>query len=226
MNPLPIWVGYDPREALAYHVCVNSLIRHASRPLSIQPLALNNLHGFYSEGHAGGSNAFSFSRFLVPYLANFNGPALYLDGDMIVRDDIAKLFQLGEMGKDVMVVQHAYETKHPKKYFGAKNEMYERKNWSSVMLFPNCSNFPCQKLTPSYVQESSGKHLHRFEWTSTDRIGSLPLVWNWLVDEYEHNDDAKLLHYTLAIPAIHGYEDSDHAKEWWDEYHLMTRAHD
>lgn len=226
MNPLRIFIGFDEREALAYQVCENSIRRHASRPLFFMPLALNTLQGFYSEGHAGGSNAFTFSRFLVPYLCNFSGPALYLDSDIIVRDDISKLFDFSEQGNDVMVVKHNYATKHPVKYFGAPNPDYEKKNWSSVMLFPNCSNFPCQKLTPRYIQENSGKHLHRFEWSSSERIGSLPLEWNWLVDEYEHNDNAKLLHYTVAIPAIHGYEDTDHAKDWWDEYHLTMRAKD
>lgn len=221
MDSLNIWIGFDSREALAYAVCVNSLIRHSSRPLSIHPLALDNLKELYSEEHADGSNAFAYSRFLVPYLAGFRGPALYLDGDMIVRDDIAELFALAELEKDVMVVKHDYKTKHPRKYFGAKNQDYDKKNWSSVMLFPNCANFPCQKLLPAKVAESTGKYLHRFEWTSESRVGSLPVAWNWLVGEYARNDDAKLYHYTLGSPFIHGYENCDNAEYWMDEYHYM-----
>ena len=40
---IPIFIGYDPREAIAYHTCVNSIVRHSSQPVSITPLALNNL---------------------------------------------------------------------------------------------------------------------------------------------------------------------------------------
>lgn len=188
------------------------------------PLALSNLEGFYSERHTDGSNAFIYSRFLVPYLADFKGPALFLDGDMIVKDDVAKLFALGEVGKDVMVVKHDYKTKHAVKYLGNKNEDYPKKNWSSVMLFPNCSNFPCQKLTPRFVQDQTGKFLHRFEWTTEARVGELPKEWNWLVGEYEHNDSAKLLHYTVGIPAFSGYRQCDHASAWWAEFHRMTEV--
>jgi len=222
MGPLRIFVGYDSREAVAYHVCVNSLIRHSSLPLCITPLALNTLPE-YDERHKDGSNDFIYSRFLVPYLCGFNGPALFLDGDMVVTDDVAKLFALNQLDKDVMVVKHDYQTKHPKKYFGAKNEDYPRKNWSSVMLF-NCSNYPNRVLLPEFVSKQSGSYLHRFEWMDDSRIGSLPLEWNWLVGEYEMNNDAKLYHYTLGIPACHGYDACDNSQVWWDELHLATEV--
>lgn len=221
---LKVFVGFDPREAVAYHVCVNSLIATASRPLSITPLALSTLAGMYQEQHTDGSNAFIYSRFLVPYLCGFSGSALYIDGDMIVKDDIAKLFDLAQPGKDVMVVKHDYKTKVRKKYLGNANEDYPHKNWSSVMLFPNCSNFPVQKLLPEFVSKQTGAFLHRFEWTSSDRIGELPKEWNWLVDEYPHNDDAKLLHYTLGTPCFSDYANCDHAGEWFNEFHLAANV--
>lgn len=179
----------------------------------------------YEEKHKDGSNAFIYSRFLVPYLAGFKGTALYLDGDMVVTDDIAKLFALAEIGKDVMVVKHDYKTKHPVKYFGAVNESYPKKNWSSVMLFPNCENFPVQKLLPEFVQRQTGKFLHRFEWTSSDRVGELPKEWNWLAGEYETNQEAKLIHYTVSIPAIQDCGDPAHAKQWWDEHRRLVDIH-
>jgi lipopolysaccharide biosynthesis glycosyltransferase len=92
IQPLRIFIGYDPREAVAFHVCVNSIIRHASLPVSIVPLALNTIAPCYEELHKDGSNQFIYSRFLVPYLCNFRGQALFVDGDMIFQDDVAKLF--------------------------------------------------------------------------------------------------------------------------------------
>ena len=46
MKPIPIFIGYDPREAVAYHTCANSIIRHASQPVQIIPLALNLLQDY------------------------------------------------------------------------------------------------------------------------------------------------------------------------------------
>ena len=134
MKPIPIFIGYDPREAIAYHVCANSIIRHSSVPVSLIPLALNNFKD-YTETHTDGSNQFIYSRFLVPYLMDYTGQAIFMDGDMIVRGDIAELWALRELDKDVQVVKHDYKTKMKEKYLGSKNEDYPRKNWSSVMIF-------------------------------------------------------------------------------------------
>lgn len=218
MKPIPIFIGYDPREAVAYHTCSNSIIRHASQPVAIIPLALN-LFKDYTETHTDGSNQFIYSRFLVPHLMGFSGHAIFIDGDMIVRSDIVELWNLRESGKDVQVVKHDYKTKMTEKYLGAKNEDYPRKNWSSVMIF-NCQNFPTKKLTPEYIQKSTGAHLHRFEWTTDDRVGELPPEWNWLPDEYGANPDAKLLHYTLGTPCFHEFATTPQGDEWHREHML------
>lgn len=215
MKPIPIFVGYDPREAVAYHVCVNSIIRHSSQPVAIVPVALN-LFEDYTETHTDGSNQFIYSRFLVPHLCDFEGHAIFIDGDMIVRDDIVKLWNLRAYNKDVQVVKHDYKTRMPVKYLGSKNEDYPRKNWSSVILW-NCASFPNRKLTPEFVQKSSGSFLHRFSWVDEDRIGTLPPEWNWLPDEYGVNPNAKLLHYTLGTPCFHEFADTPQADEWHRE---------
>ena len=215
MKPIPIFIGYDPREAIAYHVCANSIIRHSSVPVAIVPLALNNFRD-YTETHTDGSNQFIYSRFLVPHLMGYTGHAIFMDGDMILRGDIAELWALRSLDKDVQVVKHNYKTRMPIKYLGAKNEDYPCKNWSSVMIF-NCNNYPTRKLTPEYIQKSTGAHLHRFMWTSEDRVGELPPEWNWLPDEYGANPDAKLLHYTLGTPCFHDFATTTMADEWHRE---------
>lgn len=221
MTPLiPIFIGYDPAEPVAYHVCANSIIRHATRPVSIIPIALN-LFKDYTETHTDGSNQFIYSRFLVPHLMKLTGWAIYIDGDMILRDDISKLWNLIEPDKDVMVVKHDYKTKMFEKYLGAKNEDYPRKNWSSVILW-NCNSYPNRKLTPAFVQESTGAYLHRFSWLSEERIGELPIEWNWLPDEYGPNNNAKLLHYTLGTPCFKEFANTTMAEEWHREYALTT----
>jgi len=215
MKLIPIFVGYDPREAIAYHTCVNSIIRNSSVPVAIVPVALN-LFRDYSETHTDGSNHFIYTRFLVPHLMQYEGWAIFIDGDMIVRGDIAELWNLREFDKDVMVVKHDYKTRMTEKYLGAKNEDYPRKNWSSVILW-NCNSHPNRKLTSEFVQKATGAELHRFSWLEDKRIGELPPEWNWLPDEYGPNPDAKLLHYTLGTPCFHEFADTPQGNEWHRE---------
>mgnify|MGYP003349070026 FL=1 len=217
-----IFIGYDPRESVAYHVCSNSLLRHSSAPLAITPLALQNL-GQYHERHSDGSNQFIYSRFLVPHLMQYQGWALFIDGDMIVRDDIAKLWALRDDSKAVMCVHHHYKTRASTKYLGAPNENYPRKNWSSVVLW-NCAHPKHKTLTPEFIQHATGAQLHRFTWLDDSDIGSLPIEWNWLPDEFGANEDAKLLHWTLGTPCFKDYAHSPMAKEWHAERELTEHA--
>lgn len=211
-----IFIGYDHREAIAYHVCSNSIIRHSTKPISLTPLALKNLQD-YEEKHTDGSNQFIYSRFLVPHLMNYQGWAIFMDGDMIVRDDINKLWELRDESKAVMVVKHEYQTKMSEKYLGAKNENYPRKNWSSVILW-NCGHPANKSVTPEFVQNATGAQVHRFTWLSDDLIGELPKEWNWLDVEYQWNPDAKLVHYTLGTPCFHEFANQgDFADEWHRE---------
>ena len=219
MKPIPIFIGYDPREAVAYHTCANSIIRHASQPVAIIPLALN-LFDDYKETHTDGSNQFIYSRFLVPHLMEYTGHAIFIDGDMIVCSDIVELWGQRDVTKDVQVVKHDYQTRMTEKYLGSKNENYPRKNWSSVILW-NCNSYPNRKLTPDFVQRSTGAELHRFTWIDDERIGELPPEWNWLPDEYGPNSNAKLLHYTLGTPCFHEFATTPMADEWHKE-HLLT----
>jgi lipopolysaccharide biosynthesis glycosyltransferase len=219
MKPIPVFVGYDPREAIAYHTCVNSIIRNASAPVAIVPVALN-LFQEYQETHTDGSNHFIYTRFLIPYLMDFNGRAIFIDGDMIVRGDIVELYNMMDMYSDVAVVKHDYKTKMKEKYLGAPNEDYPRKNWSSVIVW-NCNSFPNRRLTPEFVQKQPGSFLHRFTWLDDARIQALPPEWNWLPDEYGPNPDAKLLHYTLGTPCFHEFANTPEAEDWHCE-RLLT----
>jgi lipopolysaccharide biosynthesis glycosyltransferase len=212
---IKVFIGYDKREIVAYHVCSNSIIRQSSNPLSISPLALNLLKD-YKEVHTDGSNHFIYSRFLVPYLMNFEGWAIFIDGDMILRDDITQLWNLKQPNLAVQVVKHNYKTKLPIKYLGAKNEDYPCKNWSSVIIW-NCAHPKNKILTPAFIEASTGAQLHRFTWLNEEEIGELPIEWNWLPDEFGCNDAAKLLHFTLGLPGFYEFTGSPMAHEWHAE---------
>ena len=210
-----IFIGYDHREAIAYHVCANSIIRHASKPVAFTALALRNMKD-YTETHTDGSNQFIYSRFLVPHLMEYKGWAIFMDGDMLVRDDIEKLWALRDETKAVQVVKHNYKTKLNEKYLGAKNEDYPRKNWSSVILW-NCGHPANAAVTPEFIQNATGAQVHRFTWLTDDLIGELPIEWNWLPDEFGANLDAKLIHHTLGTPCFHDFATAPMAEEWHRE---------
>ena len=220
MKPIPVFVGYDPREAIAYHTCVNSIIRNSSQPVAIVPVALN-LFRDYSETHTDGSNHFIYTRFLVPYLMEYQGWAIFIDGDMIVRGDIAELWNLRDYTKDALVVKHNYKTRRNEKYLGNANEDYPRKNWSSVILW-NCNALRNRELTPEFVQKATGAELHRFSWIADERLGELPAEWNWLDVEYEYNPLAKLVHYTLGTPCFHEFADQGDFSDEWHKERIFT----
>jgi len=205
-------VGFDQREAVAYHTFVQSIVDSTSQPVSVTPLVLSALPG-YQETHKDGSNTFIYSRFLTPWLMNFNGWAIFADGDMICRADLAELWSLRDDRYAVMVVKHDYQTKATKKYLGNKNENYPRKNWSSLVLW-NCSHKKNKVLLPEFVMRQSGAFLHRFTWLDDSEIGELPREWNWLAIEYPENSRAKLIHYTLGTPCFLDFEQTEMAEFW------------
>ena len=211
-----LMVGFDQRESVAFHTFIQSVINVTSVPVSVTPLVLGALPG-YSETHTDGSNTFIYSRFLTPYLSGFEGWSIFVDGDMICREDLKNLWDLRDDRYAVMVVKHEYKTKAHQKYLGNKNENYPKKNWSSVILW-NCAHPKNKNLTPDFVMSKDGKFLHRFSWLDDTDIGDLPKEWNWLTTEYPDNYQAKLLHYTLGTPCFKDYKTSDMADLWWAAY--------
>ena len=212
VNKITLVVGFDQREAIAYHAFCQSVLEKSSIPVQFIPLAENVLVE-YKELHTDGSNRFIYSRFLTPYLCDFTGWAIFADGDMICQTDIKELWDLRDETKAVQVVKHDYKTKAHTKYLGNKNENYPRKNWSSLIIW-NCGHPAHKSLSPEFIQKQSGSYLHRFSWLQDDQIGELEAVWNWLAIEYEQNSKAKLIHYTLGTPCFKDYAESEMSKYW------------
>jgi lipopolysaccharide biosynthesis glycosyltransferase len=219
-----LFVGFDPREAVAYHVFCSSIIQNTSVPVQITPLVLSQLKEF-NETHDDRSNDFVYSRFLTPYLTDFKGWAIFADGDMVCQGDLKELIDMADPSKAVMVVKHDYQTKATQKYLGNINEDYPRKNWSSVILW-NCDHPKHKILTPDFVSKQTGKFLHRFSWLDDQDIGELPLEWNWLASEYRVNREAKLIHFTLGTPCFKDYKNSDMADIWYHYYDLSQKGFD
>ena len=209
---IKIVVGFDQREAIAYHTFSQSVLEKSSLPVLFLPLSINTLKG-YKETHNDKSNDFVYSRFLTPYLHNFDGWAIFADGDMVCQSDIKELWDLRDETKALQVVMHDYKTKFNQKYLGNTNENYPRKNWSSLILW-NCSHPKHKVLTPDFISSQTGKYLHRFSWLDDEDIGKLPIDWNWLAIEYPNNPKAKIIHYTLGTPCFKDYRNTEMAVTW------------
>lgn len=211
-----IFIGYDERETVAYNVLAHSIQVRASQPVSISPLMLHQLKGLLRrERHPLQSTDFSFSRFLTPYLSDFTGWSIFMDCDMLMLEDIAKLWALRDDRYALMVVKHSHVPKEERKFLNEPQSRYQKKNWSSVMLFNNAR---CTALTPDYVNTASGLDLHQFKWLGDDSlIGALPNHWNHLVGYDAPRPDAALVHYTLGGPYFEEYRDCEYAKEWFAE---------
>ena len=208
-----VFIGYDSVEAVAFSVLSHSIHANASQPVSIAPVMLDQLGGIYRrERNPLQSTEFSFSRFLAPYLCGFQGWAIFMDCDMLVRDDIARLWALRDERYAVQVVKHTHVPKEDTKFLGAVQTKYEKKNWSSVMLM-NCAR--CTALTPEFVSTASGLQLHQFKWLDGDHlIGELPSAWNHLVGYDAPREDASLVHFTIGGPYFDEYADCEYADEW------------
>ena len=209
---LKIFIGYDGVESVAYHTLVQSIMEYTTEPVSITPVKKSMLPMYVRSRNSKQSNEFSFTRFLVPYLCNYEGHALFMDCDMMFTTDVAELWKLIDTTRSVQVVKHDYTPKTQVKYLGAIQYPYPRKNWSSVMLF-NCAR--CKKLTPQYINTSHPMDLHRLFWTNEELIGELSPEWNHLVGEYEPNPDAKIIHWTLGGPWFNETKDAEYADEWF-----------
>ena len=220
-----VFIGFDTVETVSYHVLSHSIQARCSEPVSITPLMLTQLSGLMTrERHNLQSTEFSFSRFLVPHLCDYQGWALFMDCDMLVLDDMADLWNLRDDDFAVQVVKHEHVPKETTKFLGQPQSKYEKKNWSSVMLF---NNEKCKALTPDFVNTATGLELHRYQWLDGDHlIGDIPHRWNHLVgyDETVPVGEVSNLHYTIGGPYFNDYKDTDYAAEWFAEKDAMLRC--
>ncbi len=197
---LKVFIGFDPRQPVAFQVCAQSVWEHASKPVEIVRLDLRTL-----PITRRGLTEFTYSRFLVPYLSNFEGRSLFLDSDILVMDDIFKLespdLDLEDFDSEVAFVPH----------MGSRG--FER---ASVMLF---ANRLCGHMTPKYVQSEKC-----FDYSWTKNPTPLRKEWNHLVGYDAPNPDAKIVHFTMGIPIWKETIKSEFAQEWIDTYKRMNSS--
>lgn len=223
-RPLKIFVGYDAREDIAYEVCRHSISKRSSIPVEIVPIKQSEVRKsgvYWRERGQLESTEFSFSRFLTPYLADYQGWAVFVDCDFLYLADIKEVMDLADDKYAAMCVKHDYSPKETTKMDGAVQTAYPRKNWSSMVLY-NCGHPKNRVLTPDLVNSQTGAFLHRFQWLDDHEIGSIPFVWNFLEGHNEvlENDPAtfpKAIHYTRGGPWFDSWKNCHFADLWLNE---------
>ncbi len=218
-----VYIGYDEREHTAYEVAADSLVKNASAPVHVTSLHLDVLErqGLMTREHwkhngrhfdvrsgAYQSTDFANSRFFVPLLAH-TGWALFVDCDVVFLGDVAELFAMADPKYAVMCVQHSNGGGVGTKMDDQPQQKYNRKNWSSVMLF-NCDHPANHALSPGYLNTVPGRDLHAFGWLDDELIGALPAEWNWLVGVQDKPENTKLAHFTLGGPWMRGWKGAEH----------------
>lgn len=226
MNRLQVFIGWDQREPEAYDVASFSLRRRSSIDLVVQPIVLSELQEqnlYWRPEDPLAATEFTYSRFLTPYLAGYDGLALFFDCDFLWLSDIAELLDVIDRTKAVHCVQHDYRPTEIVKMDGKVQSVYPRKNWSSLMLF-DCSHPATHVLTPEVVNSESGAYLHRMQWISDDLVGSLPPAWNWLEGWSEHSKDGlpKAVHFTRGGPWFEQWRSVDYADLWLEERRVLA----
>lgn len=220
-----VYIGYDPAESIAYHVLSHSILRRASAPVSIAPVGNTVLPPAVWSRPRGkyDSTEFSNARFMVPWLAGYQGWVAFMDCDMLCLGDLVELFDQAEQQPDkaLLVRQHNHQPTYSEKFLGQPQTQYPRKNWSSLMLL-NCGHPVMRGLTPEYVNATPGIDLHGFKWCPDSFIGALPAGWNVLIEHGPRippdtrESEPRLVHYTQGGP-WHGYLAQMFSNEWAQE---------
>lgn len=227
-SPFKVFLGWDASQMRAWNVASFSLQRNSTVRCDVNRIAMPELrakgmyrrptghtdNGYWDEiSEAPMSTGHAIGRFLVPALCNYEGWALFADGDVLFRDDVTSLFASADETKAIQVVQHQHQPHDSLKMTGHAQTTYARKNWSSVVLW-NCGHPANRALTVDLVNSLPGRDLHRFCWLEDDLIGALPSRWNVLIGE-EVEPNPALAHFTLGIPDMPGYEHQPFADEWY-----------
>lgn len=233
-----IYIGWDGRDAIAYEANCNSLVHYATKQFSIIPLidwklrakgiyyrsyyVDRNGQRFDSKDGKPFSTDFAFTRFLIPLLEDYKDEwILFVDADILWREDVSKLFDLVDDKYAVMCVKHNHIPKEKIKMGGILQTIYARKNWSSVMLI-NPSR--CRALTKYMVNNSDGSYLHKILWIQDELIGEIPIEWNWLEGYSDENINPKIVHFTRGTPDLLINDQLLYEDEFWGFVRPEIRA--
>lgn len=204
-NKFNVYIGYDSTHKGLEDLCQFAIEeRCLSENLPVPKINILNHRDIevYDRPYSQQSTEFTYSRFLVPYLENYEGYSIFIDNDILLTEgQIYTFFMHLNLDDAVACVKYPSFDAVGTKFKQQKNVSYDKKLWSSLMVFNN-SHPDCKKLSPHVVNTETGKYLHQFEWT--DKISNIPDAYI-LTSGYdtEHEKPGHLaVHYTNGGPWI------------------------
>ncbi|MBA4226641.1 MAG: glycosyl transferase [Hyphomonas sp.] len=190
-----VFVGADRSQALAVDVLAYSIRRHTDMKVDVVSMA-DVILPEPQDIRQGSRTNFSFTRFAIPALCNYQGRAIYMDADMQVFKDIRGLWEVPFEGREkIQILEDIPEEFQPKE--GQLGAPSRRKKQSSVMVLD------CGKLNwvaEDIISGLDGRYtydelLSEICILEPDEIGwRVPWVWNSL-ETYIEGTTA-LTHYT------------------------------
>lgn len=213
-----VFIGFDERETQAFYTLSHSIHKNSSQPVAITPLIRSQLP-VHPKRDPRASTDFADTRFLIPWLCDFTGWAIFMDCDQLMLGDVAKLYDLKDWSHTVMVRKHNHIPREDTKFLGATQHQYKCKNWSSLMIFNNAK---CKALSPAYVSSAPGLDLHQFKWTHEHEIGEIPDYYNFLVGYEPYREGIQHIHYTEGGPYFNEYKNCPFSAEYVDYHQSMN----
>lgn len=221
VEPLRIFCGADESQRIPARVLEHSIVENTQAPVCFEPLhRLDVPIPRKPENRA--RTGFSFYRFAIPKLCGFRGRALYLDSDMLVFDDVEKLWDIPFKDSTILCTnqQIAPERwKEPNSHFKLGRQL-------SVMMLD------CGKLDWDVADIVQGLDDDRYDYTQLmfdlcivepDQISeALPPEWNCL--EWHEPSKTKLLHYTVVPTQPWISEDNPIGHLWEAEFRKAHAA--
>ena len=179
--PIRIYVGATEAETLPCKVLEYSIRKHASMSVEVFPLCHAQIDIPQPKQPKNQPRTpFSFQRFLIPALTNYQGRAIYLDSDMLLFDDIRNLWSVPFHGADLLAV-HQSDVSQPQ---------------FSVMLL-NCDSlsWDIKEIVRELDRGALSYEQLMFEMAvATNVRAAIEPRWNSL--EHFAEEETALLHYT------------------------------
>lgn len=196
-----VFIGHDHRQPLAYNVMRYSIESRASKPIQVSGLFLNQM-----PISRVGATEFTYTRFLVPWLMEYQGIGLFCDEDMVVNGDVWELFS------------HCSK-RLPEDWDVAVMQDQPRYEWTSVMAF-NCARL--KHLTPDFIEDNQNR---MFDLAWAKNVAELPAEWNHFCGEAK-GKAAKLYHFSQGIPYWRETRGLEEDPVWFAAFDEMVKSGD
>lgn len=218
---LNVYVGSDESQELAVKVLEHSIKRHTTlsvNVISMTPFPVKDPVDPRQRKRTG----FSFSRFNIPKLNNYQGRAVYMDADMMVFKDIRELWEMPFDGSK-LIIQDDLNEKHTKTD-GKDGAPSKRIKQTAVMVL-NCEklDWDVDQIVKDlddwkYSYEELMYHLCIMD--EKDISYKLPFEWNSL-EFYDQN--TRLIHYTDMKTQPWVAPNNKFGYLWFKELQLMLK---